>query len=100
MFFLVPDSNPLDEAEQESDLPSKKPRTDPAHHPATTRTPLATFQGHRNAITAVVWGVGLSDDIITGGWDNCIKIWDLETLGEKATLVRFFGGRGGALGWW
>lgn len=81
--------------EQESDLPSAKKLKTDSH--STTRTPLATFQGHGNAVTAVVWagsgpgageGEGPGDDIITAGWDNCLKVWDVDTGINKTTMVR------------
>lgn len=93
---IVPDSIPVDEVERESDLPTKKSKTDSTlGSKPTTRTPLVTLQGHSNAVTTVVWvwpcgdgeEAGLGDDIITGGWDNCIKVWDVVTGVNKATLV-------------
>ncbi len=111
VFISVPDSIPSDEMEQESDLPSanKKLNIDSGSKPpakytttttTTTRTPLATFRGHSNAVTAVVWagqpgsgeGVGPGDDIITAGWDNCLKVWDAGTGVNKSTMVRKGGG--------
>ena len=34
----------------------------------------------------------MGGDIVTGGWDNCIKVWDVETGVDKATLVSEGGG--------
>lgn len=82
--------------EPESDQPVKKRKTD-VHSNVTTRTPLVTLQGHNNAVTTVVWAgpneeAGLGDDIITGGWDNCMKLWDVSTCTNKTTLVSTSGG--------
>lgn len=93
LVLSVPDSSPLDEVEQESDLPAKRRKTDSKQRP-TTRTPLVTFQGHGNAVTTVVWvgsgqgkGEGLGDVIVSGGWDNCVKVWDTTTGANTTTLV-------------
>ena len=91
----VPDDVPLDEVEQESDLPAKKPKFGSESQPrATTRTPLVTLKGHTKSVTAVVWagegvenGAELGNDIITGGWDNCIRVWDVANGVNKITLV-------------
>ena len=89
-----------EDVESESDLPpSKKMRTGMESYRATTRTPLATFQGHKSTVTSVVWagssgsGVWSDDDIITGGWDNSIRIWDVATGINKNTLVSKYLGR-------
>jgi WD40 repeat protein len=100
----VPDSSPLNEVEQESDLPAKKSRSESSHRPPTTRTPLVTYEGHNNAVTTVVWAgpdkrAVRDGDIITGGWDNCIRMWDSNTGANKVTLVRINMQRDGIPKW-
>ena len=91
----VPDPIPVDEVEQESDLPTKRQKIE-SDERASIRTPLMTLQGHTNAVTTVVWagtieGVErvseLGEDVISGGWDHCIRVWDMMTGANKTTLV-------------
>ena len=83
--LLVPDSSPLDEVEDESDLTTKRRKTDTSDHRATTRTPLVTLQGHTQPATAVVWAE--QGEIVSAGWDMCIRVWDVTTGSNTATLV-------------
>lgn len=85
---VVPDSNPVDEVEDENDLISKKRKTTPtsgSSHRATTRTPLVTLQGHTQPATGVVWVE--RGEIVSAGWDMCIRVWDVTTGSNTATLV-------------
>ena len=76
--------------EEDDDLPSKKKRRPPApRHSPTTRTPLVTLSGHNQPVTAVVWPNNKEDGVITAGWDHCIRLWDLTSGVNTATLVRW-----------
>ena len=95
--YLVPDCVTTGQSESESDIPPPKRIKTGMEPRSTTRTPLATFQGHKSTVTSVVWagksdGVWSDDDIVTGGWDNSIRIWDVATGINKNTLVssRYF----------
>ena len=84
----VPDSSPLDEVEDEHDLTSKKQKTTTSSssgHRTTTRTPLVTLQGHTQPATGVVWVE--QGEIVSAGWDMCIRVWDITTGSNTATLV-------------
>ena len=86
--YAVPDSSPLDEVEDEHDLTSKKQKTTTSSssgHHATTRTPLVTLQGHTQPATGVVWVE--QGEIVSAGWDMCIRVWDVTTGSNTATLV-------------
>lgn len=83
--YLVPDSSPLDEVEDEADLTSKKRKTISSSHRATTRTPLVTLQGHTQPAAGVVWVE--PGEIVSAGWDMCIRVWDVTTGSNSATLV-------------
>ena len=82
--IIVPDSSPLDEVEDEDTLVSKKRKIRSSHH-ATTRTPLVTLQGHTQPATGVVWAE--SGEIVSAGWDMCIRVWDVTTGSNTTTLV-------------
>ena len=85
---LVPDSSPLDEVEDENDLTSKKQKTtadSSTGHRPTTRTPLVTLQGHTQPAMAVVWVE--QGEILSAGWDQCIRVWDVATGSNVSTLV-------------
>ena len=87
-FMIVSDSNPLDEVEDENDLTSKKRKTTStsgSSHRATTRTPLVTLQGHTQPATGVVWVE--QGEIVSAGWDMCIRVWDVTTGSNTAMLV-------------
>ena len=84
---LVPDSSPLDDVEDEMDLAAKKRKTatPSSDHRPTTRTPVVTLQGHAQPATAVMWVE--QNEIVSAGWDMCIKVWDVTTGGNVTTLV-------------
>lgn len=83
-FHIVPDSSPLDEVEDEDTLVSKKRKIGSSHR-ATTRTPLVTLQGHTQPATGVVWAE--PGEIVSAGWDMCIRVWDVTTGSNTITLV-------------
>ena len=83
----MPDTSPLDEAEDESDLSGKKRKitSSSSGHQTTTRTPLVTLQGHTQPATAVVWAE--QGEIMSAGWDLCIRVWDVTTGSNVTTMV-------------
>lgn len=51
----------------------------------TTRTPLTTLSGHKEPVSAMQW---TSDtQLVSGGWDHCIRQWDVETATNTNTLT-------------
>lgn len=89
-FSTAADSSATEEVEEDGDLPSKKRRRPPAlRHSPTTRTPLVTLSGHNQPVTAVVWPKNQENGVITAGWDHCIRLWDLTSGVNTATLVRW-----------
>lgn len=82
------DSSAAEEVEEDGDLPSKKRRPPTPRHSPTTRTPLVTLSGHNQPVTAVVWPNNQEDGVMTAGWDHCIRLWDLTSGVNTATLVR------------
>ena len=80
----VPDSSGMDEVDSDDETLSKKARLIMA---STTRVPLLTLTGHTQPATAVVWGRE-EGEVVSGGWDNCIRLWDVEAGVNKATMVR------------
>ena len=48
-----------------------------------------TLSGHNQPVTAVVWPNNQEDGVITAGWDHCIRLWDLTSGVNTATLVRW-----------
>ena len=81
---IVPDSSPLDEVDDEDALVLKKRKTGSIHR-ATTRTPLVTLQGHTQPATGMVWAE--PGEIVSAGWDMCIRVWDVTTGSNTTTLV-------------
>lgn len=86
--LAVPDSGEVDETESETDLPAKKKKPLNSLKPrTTTRTPLLTLAGHTQPASAVAWV--REEEVVTAGWDHCIRQWDVATGVNKATLVRY-----------
>ena len=50
------------------------------------QTPIQTMSGHTEGVSSIQWTS--STDIISGGWDHCIRLWDVLTGVNKDTLVR------------
>lgn len=48
-----------------------------------------TLSGHNQPVTAVVWPNNQEDGVMTAGWDHCIRLWDLTSGVNTATLVRW-----------
>lgn len=48
-----------------------------------------TLSGHNQPVTAVVWPSNQEDGVMTAGWDHCIRLWDLTSGVNTATLVRW-----------
>ena len=43
------------------------------------------MSGHTEAVSSIQWMN--STEIISGGWDHCIRLWDVPTGMNKDTLV-------------
>lgn len=87
-FSAAADPSPAEEAEEDSALPSKKRKPQAPKHKPTTRTPLVTLSGHTQPVTTIVWPSNQEDGVITAGWDHCIRLWDVASGVNTATLVR------------
>lgn len=58
----------------------------------STKTPLLTLEGHREAISSVQWID--NHTLLTASWDHTMKLWDLQLGGIKQELTgnkSFFG---------
>ncbi len=85
-FSLYAVPGPADEMEDNEDPPSKRSKnTSDQPHPLV-RTPIVTFQGHNGPVTGVEWVD--EAEIVTAGWDNSLRMWDVHSGENKATLVR------------
>lgn len=59
---------------------------------SSTKTPLLTLEGHREAISSVQWID--NHNLLTASWDHTMKLWDLQLGGIKQELTgnkSFFG---------
>ena len=45
------------------------------------------MSGHTEAVSSIQWTS--PDEIMSGGWDHCIRLWDVQTGVNKETLVSF-----------
>ena len=88
--FIWLDLAPGDEVEDEPAVPVKKRKSasmqQQQHHKAMTRTPLVTLAGHTQSAVTVRWPT--EDELLTGGWDHCIRLWDTASGVNKSTLVK------------
>jgi len=76
------DRSAIEDVEEEA----KKTKTNDNHQqPAPlSRTPLSTLTGHKEAVSDVLWKS--SSELISSGWDHCIRIWDVDTATNSQTL--------------
>uniref|UniRef100_A0A8D8WHQ6 Ribosome biogenesis protein WDR12 homolog n=1 Tax=Cacopsylla melanoneura TaxID=428564 RepID=A0A8D8WHQ6_9HEMI len=72
-----------EENEGEEGTTSKKRKKE--YSSASSRTPLITLKGHKEAISAVQWIA--TDEILTSSWDHTLKLWDAELGGMKSEIV-------------
>ncbi|XP_013399023.1 ribosome biogenesis protein WDR12 [Lingula anatina] len=82
IWSAIPSSE--DESTSQSDgerLPKKK-KTDSK---IPNRTPLMTFSGHNEGVSAVTWSG--DSEICTASWDHTIKFWDLEQAAQKSSIT-------------
>lgn len=49
------------------------------------RTPLLTLSGHKEPVSCLLWNE--ENELISSGWDHCIRLWDVETASNKHTLT-------------
>lgn len=68
-------------AEEESHPAMKKSK--PEH--GTTRNPLTTLKGHKEAISGVQWMD--YNTVLSSGWDHLLKIWDCDLGGIKQEIA-------------
>lgn len=68
--------------EDESD--SKKVCKDGKSFQKNIRTPLTTLSGHKEPVSDLIW---CDSDLISGGWDHCIRLWDVDSSTNKHTLT-------------
>ncbi|XP_028042839.1 ribosome biogenesis protein WDR12 homolog isoform X2 [Bombyx mandarina] len=68
-------------AEEENHPATKKSK--PEH--GTTRNPLTTLKGHKEAISGVQWMD--YNTVLSSGWDHLLKIWDCDLGGIKQEIA-------------
>ena len=83
--FIWPDPSPGEEAGDDASVPVKKRKSTSKQPKVMTRTPLVTLAGHTQPAVTVRWPT--EDELLTGGWDHCIRLWDMATGVNKSTLV-------------
>jgi len=49
------------------------------------RTPLQTFSGHKEPVSCLLWTD--EHELMSSGWDHCIRLWDTSTATNKHTLT-------------
>eukprot|EP00795_Rhopilema_esculentum_P014146 gene14146-5146_t len=84
IWSAVPDKEASDEIDPERDEDRKRIKAEPSRRKATTRTPLQTMSGHTEAVSSIQWVD--ATDIISSGWDHCIRVWDVQTGINKNSL--------------
>lgn len=67
---------------EEGTMSKKRKKT---YSSASSRTPLITLKGHKEAISSVQWIA--TDEILTASWDHTLKVWDAEMGGMKSEIV-------------
>lgn len=82
-FLKIWSASSLEDSNDSSGTSSgnKKMRTEEAK----TRTPLATLEGHREAISSTQWID--NSTILTSSWDHTMKIWDLNMRALKNEIA-------------
>ncbi|KAL5496249.1 hypothetical protein EMCRGX_G012494 [Ephydatia muelleri] len=78
------DPSPGEEAGDDASVPVKKRKSTSKQPKVMTRTPLVTLAGHTQPAVTVRWPT--EDELLTGGWDHCIRLWDMATGVNKSTL--------------
>jgi len=82
IWSAVPDLDATDEIDPERDIDRKRIKSD--RRKATTRTPIQTMSGHTEGVSSIQWTD--STEIISAGWDHCIRLWDVLTGVSKENL--------------
>jgi len=72
-------------AGDEDESASKKICKDGKSAQRNIRTPLTTFSGHKEPVSSLVWCE--DNELISAGWDHCIRLWDVDTSTNKHTLT-------------
>ncbi|PIK49321.1 putative ribosome biogenesis protein WDR12-like, partial [Apostichopus japonicus] len=73
------EDNPSEESEQER----KKVKTE--NPKPATRTPLITLEGHKEAVSSVLW-IG-ENEVCSASWDHTMNIWDVTTATHTSSLT-------------
>ncbi|XP_070566027.1 ribosome biogenesis protein wdr12-like [Ptychodera flava] len=69
---------------EDTDVKSRKRKRTDEWKPIT-RTPLMTLEGHKEAISSVLWSD--VNEVCTASWDHTIKLWDVQEGVHKKTLT-------------
>ena len=63
---------------------SKKRKSNDKDDGIIIKTPLVTFSGHKEPVSCLQWCT--ENQLISGSWDHCLKIWDIESSINKETI--------------
>ncbi|XP_057299577.1 ribosome biogenesis protein WDR12 homolog [Hydractinia symbiolongicarpus] len=63
----------------------KKNRLSDSERKITNMLPLLSLSGHKEAVSTLCWPH--NNELISAGWDHCIRLWDIESSSNKHTLT-------------
>ena len=69
---------------EEAVVKKQKSSNDKQQTPST-QTPLVTLSGHKEPVSDVIWKT--DDQLLSVGWDHCIRFWDVNTGLNPQTLT-------------
>ena len=72
-------------ASNEDEIDSKKVCKEGKSNLKHIRTPLLTLAGHKEPVSCLLWNG--DNELISSGWDHCIRLWDVDNATNKRTLT-------------